>query len=322
MVNYFLNSGVIDHLDYRTNRAKHYPLNEDQLRLATQNIHILVNYIDDEDYLITNNLQSPIVVDGPEVLYKINRDGFRSKHFEDFNPENINILYGGCSWTFGEGLPEEYTWTHLLSEKIKTLHPDTQVDSYNIGYMGAGIDLILKNTMAFVESVGKPDYIFLNFPDPFRRVRYNDLTQYTGDDPMSVPETYVKAFRGDYFLRFKKNHPSRKWSIESTHANVSLDNSMYIHMMEAFAAAAGINLIWTSWVYDHEMMNINFKNSFWPEINGPFSRSSRDSQDVPFENTNDLPYWSIAKDDAHPGTAYTTWIAQKFYERVLSSSHF
>ncbi len=322
MNNYFLNNNIVDHLDYRTGRSLNYPINEDQAEIRKHSFslekHKPKEYYED-DYLITNNITSPILIDGPEVLYKINRAGFRSKHFEDFNPNNVNILYGGCSWTFGEGLPEELTWTHMLSDKIKTLHPDKQVDSYNVAISGASIDLIIKNVVGFLNNFGQPDYIILNFPDIYRKLRYNHQTSWYGEDPLNLPEGFVKAFRGTYYMTHRKDNPSRIWTEHGIYENIVNDHILNIHLLEYLCAAAKIKLLWTNWTYDPTLMNTNFKNSYFLH-GGPFYKSSREDIEVPYPNDANLPYWSIAKDDAHPGTAYTTKLAEGVFG-VLSSSH-
>jgi len=48
--------------------------------------------------------------------YSINNQGFRSGEFKD----NTDIMFLGCSMTFGVGLPEENTWAYLVAEKMQT----------------------------------------------------------------------------------------------------------------------------------------------------------------------------------------------------------
>jgi hypothetical protein len=35
-----------------------------------------------------------------------------------------------------------------------------------------------------------------------------------------------------------------------------------------------------------------------------------------YENVNNLPYWKAARDDAHSGSCWTTYIAKSFFEEV------
>ena len=50
--------------------------------------------------------------------YSINSCGFRTQEFKKYSKNSLKILFAGCSNTFGEGLPLEYTWSQLLIQKI------------------------------------------------------------------------------------------------------------------------------------------------------------------------------------------------------------
>jgi hypothetical protein len=49
-------------------------------------------YKKEDEYLITDNVHGKVLVDGPEILYKINKDGFRSQHFQNFNKDKKNTI--------------------------------------------------------------------------------------------------------------------------------------------------------------------------------------------------------------------------------------
>ena len=51
-------------------------------------------------------------ISGPEIKYRSNRLGFRSKELKKFDSNNINIIYSGCSNTWGEGVFEEEVCDH------------------------------------------------------------------------------------------------------------------------------------------------------------------------------------------------------------------
>lgn len=52
----------------------------------------------------------------PDFTYKINQYGFRIENISD----SCNIGAFGCSYTFGQGLPLEMTWSKLIEEETKT----------------------------------------------------------------------------------------------------------------------------------------------------------------------------------------------------------
>ena len=95
-----------------------------------------------------------IVVDGPDFLYKLNQDGFRSKDFLEFDKDKNNILFAGCSITFGQGLPEDLVWPQALISRLESNNPKEIFDSYNIGLPGVGIFTICKNILAFNDNEG------------------------------------------------------------------------------------------------------------------------------------------------------------------------
>jgi hypothetical protein len=131
-------------------------------------------YYDEDGYLVLGIFRDAkdVVHHGPELTYRVNRQGFRSKHFQKLDPNKINILYAGCSWTFGEGIVEEHAWSNILSNKIQE-HCKKEVDYHNVSAMGASPHLIIKNVMAFIRNYGKPDYLFIEMSDHSRAITYS-----------------------------------------------------------------------------------------------------------------------------------------------------
>lgn len=80
---------------------------------------LISNGFADQDGNCTNN-----------ITYKINKQGFRSQEFS----AEPGIACFGCSYTYGIGLPEEHTWTGLLSDL-------TNLPTYNLGTPAFGLDL-------------------------------------------------------------------------------------------------------------------------------------------------------------------------------------
>jgi hypothetical protein len=106
------------------------------------------------------------------VEYKINSDGFRTEHFEDSTDKDI-ILATGCSFTFGLGLPEKYTWPKLLEAE---LNKDADLFKlYNLGFPGHGYFIIIKNIFSFIKKYGKPKAIFIVFPNINRDVYFSKI---------------------------------------------------------------------------------------------------------------------------------------------------
>ena len=64
------------------------------------------------------------------ITYRINSAGFRS---EEFDPQADSMISLGCSYTFGTGLPEESTWSDLVSQSLG-------LKNYNLSWPGTSAD--------------------------------------------------------------------------------------------------------------------------------------------------------------------------------------
>ena len=115
----------------------------------TKNTH----YVDDEGYLITYKFfeQEPVLNEELYFTYKLNNRGFRSQHFKELNKKDFNILIAGCSNTFGYGLPNEFTWPNLITNKLKNKFLNKNVEMFNISGPGHSIPLIIRNIICFLE---------------------------------------------------------------------------------------------------------------------------------------------------------------------------
>ena len=282
----FLNPTTVDHLDSRT-----LPSSEDLRNTA--------------GYYITENIGHGFVVDGPPVFYRLNKDGFRSKHFDKFDDTKQTILFSGCSWTFGEGLPEEYIWPTLVVDKIT--ESGRSVDYYNIGYMGQSISHIVKNIFGFIRSYGKPKHILVCFPDLQRNIYYSPKL-----------EQYIKAYVNTSFIGSKDKDRERytKNYQEEDNLLTAVNSILYL---EDYCREANISLIWTTWSYAdyYTYSQIGFSYLMDPDTTFIQSNPSYNKSKNPYyPNTDNMPFWEEARDGAHPGTSWTRFISSKFYEEM------
>jgi hypothetical protein len=278
----FINLKNIDHLDTRT-----IPVSSLQR--------------DSEGYYLTNNVGHVLFVRDPEVMYKINMNGYRTKHFAPFDNSKNTILFAGCSWTFGEGLPNEYIWPELVAKNFEN------VDHYNIGYMGMSINHIIKNVYSFIRSYGKPKYLFICFPDMQRNIYYSEKKQ-----------VYIKAYASTKFIGHK-DKDQEKYTLEFIPENNLLLATTQISALEDYCSEAGINLIWTTWVYeDYEIYkDLGFKFLMDPDTSFIQLKALHDKTKTPYyPNIKNLPYWEHARDGGHPGTAWNAHISNKFIEAM------
>ena len=259
--------------------------------LLISNFYNLFQYqgeYNSENYFICDDWNERII-DGPEVQYRINKDGFRSNHFMELKKENFNVLYGGCSWTFGEGLPEEMTWTYQVTEGIKKII-NKNVIEYNTGFMGSSIDLIIKNTMSFIRLYGKPDIIFLCFPDIGRKIKYSE-------------QSYQIFNRSPHWFK-TKNKEQRRYLLDYKKEDNLLYFSLLINLFEDYCEKSEIKLVWSNWVTGEVDSFGEYKNFKFVDTEKLLKAKHIDS----------LPYWEFACDGNHPGRAWTTQFAKSMLE--------
>lgn len=265
----------------------------------------------DDGYLEIKNVGDPVIIPGPDITYVINEDGFRSQHFKTLEEDNTNILYGGCSWTFGEALPNEYTWYHMLAEKVDTIHVDKKVTYYNTGYMGSSVQQIVKNVIAFCKKYGRPDYIFVCLPDVARSIYWSE--EY---------EQYMKMFPNINLFRQKLSRTQAEYTKNYIHENNWLIAADYMRYLEDYCELAGIKLLWNTWHNEEEQVweRLGFNNYVHStEIWNSWKPSTwNDQTPFPYENHKNLPYWEIGRDDGHPGTCWSTKQSEAFFAEVLN----
>jgi hypothetical protein len=241
-----------------------------------------------------------------KVTYRFNNLFFRSDHFKTINPENISILYSGCSWTYGSGMYEDLIWPTLLSKKIAA-DIIGSIESFSVATPGASVFLSIKNIMSFIRNYGKPTYIFMNMPPIARDVRYDKKNNFFYSVVMG--NGYFESGHPKIFLDYVKQH---------THEDSILKACEQIKLFEDYCNSSGIKLIWTYWhdADDKVYKDIKFDNVFYPDFS--FKRFSLDSpEEEYYPNINNIPLWDLAQDKHHPGSCWNIHCAEKFYSELV-----
>ena len=282
----------------------------------------LEDFLIDKNFIVghSNHLKNNKVIEGPDFNYDLNKYGFRSASFDNFNINNKNILFAGCSHTFGSGLPEKYVWHKKLVDEMSKKE---SFDSYNIGIPGAPTQTIIKNILTFFIKVGTPDYLFMLLPETSRSLRWD------GNKYISV-SYYPKP---DDFSSFTKDY-----SINYIHEDALLTETMLIHLLELLCESLNVKLIWSSTIIFQNDFNeaMRFKNYISLDHNldkyyvktpedikrygGPYDEYKNQ---YPFlleslnkKNINGDPYWAIASDGAHFGSYCHENIAKMFFKHI------
>jgi len=259
----------------------------------------------ENDYLYTDNVGCFGIIDGPEIIYKINSDGFRSKHFKEFNTKYKNILFAGCSITFGEGLPEDLTWYKRLSVELG-------LDSfYNIASTGASTRLIVKNILTFIRKYGAPDVIFALLPNFARDIGYDTISGkmincVVHPQWVAGPKKFIT--QKIYTLNYKEEYG----------AFTAIEN---IRVLEDICKLNNIKLIWSTW--DNSASDVFSQLNFNNYLDGShyFSFDGTGKSFVAGDNFNNLPYWDIAQDGIHPGSGWNKTVADNFIKEYVKRGY-
>lgn len=255
---------------------------------------------------------------------KYNKNGFRSPEF--FN--NPDILFSGCSFTFGTGLPYSAVWGTMLAN-------DNDLSYNSIGIPGGSCMDIVFNIFKYFKEFGHPKNLLVLFPDFNRLYTYMDgkiLNDRTGpyffnDDllhaHMNDPGPYDNTKPPRYISLPTK--PQNLYSKEFTYTL----NAMYIKMLEIYCNQNGINFIWFKWLQE-EIDNSGGLSGFsnhhiidtdhhlkpytaLDPISSSHSQCHKKERRI-FIDNGDI--WSSAKDKSHYGIHWQIHVKEIFQDAI------
>ena len=105
--------------------------------------------------------------DPKEILYRINKHGFRADHFMANRLQDKCAMFLGCSNMFGVGIYEKHTIPYLFAQKIATTD-EINLHCINMGQPGGSLDAAARVAMTWAP-VFKPKLIVLLLPPGLRR---------------------------------------------------------------------------------------------------------------------------------------------------------
>ena len=101
--------------------------------------------------------------------YKINSHGFRSEEFT----HDPSIMFLGCSFTCGIGLPLENMWAYIVSQ-----HLGLKMANFGIG--GTGPDTAFRLAYYYISQIKPKIVVYLEPPEGrFSVIRENDILNFT-----------------------------------------------------------------------------------------------------------------------------------------------
>jgi len=252
--------------------------------------------LNEDGYYIHNKFPFQNNTEIKNVKYKLNKFGFRTKNFES---NKKFILTSGCSNTFGIGLPEQYIWPSLLKDKV-----NKKIDVYNLAFPGHGYFMIIKNIFNFIKQYGKPEAIFIMFPNLNRDIYFSKIKK----DFVAQVINVSHVFHGNNDMKnFVLNYDEG--------ANI-LKTISYLNALEMFCNSAGIKFAWTTWADKEIIELIKFDNFYFFE-NLYYNNLSKNKEYKNLIDKENLYMWDIAGDNAHPGINWQYTVFKSFYDLYL-----
>ena len=245
----------------------------------------------ENDYYYTHNVHTMRL--SKDILYVLNKQGFRCNNFSPVNKEKFTVLYSGCSVTFGQDLPEEMLWTKLVT---KELSKNKDVEEYNLSIMGSSMFLTLSNICAFINTYGMPDLIITLMPDMTRTVTFDPETSEFFDLTPRIQKPDAKNFIHHLMPE-----------------NLLLNNLLMLKLLELLCKNNNSKFLFSTYdglTHDYFSMFANDLECWFDSknlINGPNSVK----QDY---EPHESPFWKIAGDGKHPGGGWHDRFAKRVIE--------
>lgn len=173
-----------------------------------------------------------------KVQYKTNSHGYRSDEFG----LNQEVLVLGCSQTFGQGIPEEFTWAKIFSEKIGKSYA-------KLAQPGDSAQAQVQKAFKYFEEFGHPEIIVASFPSnrlempyiPKKIASKLSLSQAEFREECQVQQIFLY----DDIEKFSKipHSPEEVLPIE-----VGIFYSFtFIQILQQYCRSHNIKLIWNIW---------------------------------------------------------------------------
>lgn len=174
-----------------------------------------------------------------DFIYSMNSKGYRSDEFI----ENREIVFAGCSETWGVGVLKDGIWGNILSKSMG-------MKSYNLGSPGTSVQFIINNLLAFFKQHGNPKFLFCLFPEFTRFEMKSDVSFMTSSrigrnlkGRASYP--VIKNLDPTQRVQYSKMpHLAEEVIPHEFIFSISID---YIKMLEIYCKLNNIVFLWGTW---------------------------------------------------------------------------
>jgi hypothetical protein len=243
-----------------------------------------------------------------DLRYVSNSAGFRCDEFE-VNDAPV-VVFTGCSFTFGHGLPLQDVWAHRIVTRLRNeINPNIRY--FNVGRHGAGLDTMVRALLAF-RQFAVPHVVVGLVPERSRTELYLE--------PNYVIETFYKGKHERSSNNFMGKDVASIATLRAYEEHIIGDPyfdayrvSKNLSMLDLFRQSTGSKMMLSTWsAPEHLFENVDddFSHLFVP---------------FTFSTNPDWPQTVIGKrskyalDGVHPGPASHEAFANLMYPLVRSA---
>lgn len=221
----------------------------------------------------------------PELTYKLNNFTFRSDDF-DKEKASSNMLYSGCSFTFGVGVPYKSIWSNMLNDSLG------YKDFYSLAICGGSFESIIFDIYTYIKKFGAPKGIVTLFPPPIRVMSYSEEENAI----RMIPFRVVHMNDVDEKRFFKDNRDLLSydlWTVKFYHM---------ITALELYLESIGVKFLWGCWdIYVNKIFSQISGLKNYINIDGGLADKFRlavELNEIDYSNYVNK-YWVNAR-DTHP----------------------
>lgn len=201
--------------------------------------------------MFLNKLKTPnlkIIYHSLETPYLLNSFDFRSEDFEN----NTELLFSGCSFTFGVGIPEDKLWTQIVAKNMNLKHQ-------NIAVPGTSPILIASNFFEYCRIYGNPKIFVCLFPDFYRTFRVKNFKYgYKKYQKKQDDFENIKLNSKEYYEDITLIEPNSKNLPKIVKFPTPIEdimqpdtaymlNMIAINLIEQYCRSNNIKFIWSTW---------------------------------------------------------------------------
>lgn len=240
---------------------------------------------DREEHYQSENAFGPNLYTPDSFEYKFNSHGLRC---DDLTlPSELPIVFLGCSFTEGEGLPVDKTWAYLLLEHIRKA-TKKNIPYWNLAISGSGIDMNAGILASHIDLL-KPKYIFYLRPPWMRRAVFVSNNHI---------QNWVPGFTSPHKNAWQIPEYFEKCLIHEPFAIQQADRSLTI--IDLLAERYKTKIYHFPWQLGES------ENTIQPSIT---RLKNFHQMKVPW-----LPSVDMARDSLHPGPATHRMVANRLWE--------